>query len=264
MSEKEVICMRLELLQDDETLDDLQIKGIHIIQKKNAFRFGVDAVLLANFAKIRLGMQVIDLCSGTGIIPLIIAGKTAVGHVTGIEIQGDMVDMAKRSVVLNNMQKKLDFIREDITNLKFLKSLIKVDIVTVNPPYKLKNSGIINKNDKNAIARHEIFCTLEDVIKASKILLKDNGKFYMIHRPDRIVDIMYLMRKYNIEPKLIRMVHPSINKAPNMVLIEGRNNGGKFLRWDRSLYIHNENGEYTNEIDKIYGRDRKENYDSSR
>ncbi|WP_446899873.1 tRNA1(Val) (adenine(37)-N6)-methyltransferase [Clostridium sp. LBM24168] len=246
----------MEFLKENETLDDLQLKGIHIIQKKYAFRFGVDSVLLANFVKIKSQMRVIDLCSGTGIIPFIIAGKTSVEHITGIEIQKDMVDMAKRSIAFNKMEQSVSFIQRDIVDLKFLKKLSRVDVITVNPPYKLKNSGIINKNDKNAIARHEIFCTLEDVIRASKVLLKDNGTLFMIHRPDRLVDIMCCMRKYEIEPKLIRMVHPEANKAPNMVLIEGRNNGGKFLKWERPLYIHTKDGGYTDEINKIYGRDR--------
>ncbi|MCH3965372.1 MAG: tRNA1(Val) (adenine(37)-N6)-methyltransferase [Clostridium sp.] len=254
--------MELGFLKEDETLDDLQIKGIHIIQKKNAFRFGVDSVLLANFARIRPKIKVIDLCSGTGIIPFIIAGKTSAEHITGIEIQRDMVDMAKRSIAFNKMEDRISFVDKDITDVGFLKVMSKVDVITVNPPYKLKNSGIINKNDKNAIARHEIFCTLEDVVRASKILLKDNGRFYMIHRPDRLVDIMCCMRKYEIEPKLMRMIHPCTGKAPNMVLVEGRNNGGRFLKWDKPLYIHTEDGGYTEEINKIYGRDRGTVYES--
>lgn len=251
--------MKLELVEDDETLDDLQLNGVYIIQKKKSFRFGVDAVLLANFAKVKPKMSVIDLCSGTGIIPFIIGAKTKASHITGIEIQEDMTDMAERSTVFNDMEQRLKFINRDLCDLKFLKSLPKVDVVTVNPPYKLKNSGIVNENDKNAIARHEICCTLEDVIKAAKVLLKDNGKLYMIHRPDRFVDIMCTMRKYSIEPKFIKMVHPYINKAPNMILIEGQNNGKQFLKWDKPLYIHDEYGGYTEEIDRIYGRDRRDN-----
>ncbi|WP_416175749.1 tRNA1(Val) (adenine(37)-N6)-methyltransferase [Clostridium sp.] len=254
--------MNLELVHEDETLDDLQLNGIHIIQKKCSFRFGVDAVLLANFVKVESNMSVIDLCSGTGIVSFIIIGKKNAKYVTGIEIQDNMVDMAKRSVLLNNMTKRLKFFHGDISDLNLLKTFPKYDIVTVNPPYKLKNSGIINRDDKNAIARHEILCTLEDVVKASKILLKENGRLYMIHRPDRLVDIMYLMREYKIEPKFIRMVHPSFGKPPNMVLIEGRNNGGKFLKWGSPLYIHSKDGGYTEEIEKIYGRDKEDCYES--
>lgn len=242
-------------INEDETLDDLQLKGIHVIQKKKAFRFGVDAVLLANFARIKSGMQVIDFCSGTGIVPFILAGKTNASKITGVEIQEEMVEMAMRSVAFNKLENKVNFINEDLTNIGLLNTLDKVDVVTVNPPYKLKNSGIINDNDKNAIARHEICCTLEDVIIAAKTVLKDNGRFYMIHRPDRMADALYLMKKHRIEPKLIKMVQPNINKAPNMFLIEGQKFGGSFLKWDNTLYVYNEDGSYTEEIDKIYGRD---------
>lgn len=246
--------MNEEWLKSDETLDDLQLKGICVIQKKDAFRFGVDAVLLANFAKVKRGARVIDLCSGTGIIPFILAGKTDADSIIGIEIQEPMVDMAKRSVKFNKLEEKLEFINKDLKDIKFLKGLPKVDVVTVNPPYKLKNSGIINERDENAIARHEICCTLEDVIKASKAVLKDNGRLYMIHRPDRLADIICIMRQYKIEPKLIRMIQPNFKKAPNMVLIEGQNNGGTFLKWEAPLYIYNIEGGYTEEIDRIYGR----------
>lgn len=246
--------MEKNFLKSDETLDDLQLKGICVIQKKDAFRFGVDAVLLANFPRIKRGARVIDLCSGTGIIPFILAGKTEASHIIGIEIQDDMVDMAKRSVSFNKLEDKITFINKDLKDLEFLKKLEKVDIVTVNPPYKLKNSGIINLSDKNAIARHEICCTLEDVVKGAKAVLKDNGRIYMIHRPDRLADIICTMRAYKIEPKLIKMIQPNTKKAPNMVLIEGQNNGGTFLKWEAPLYVYNADGSYTEEIDRIYGR----------
>ncbi|NMM61635.1 tRNA1(Val) (adenine(37)-N6)-methyltransferase [Clostridium sp. P21] len=241
-------------LKEDETLDDLQLKGICVIQKKDAFRFGVDAVLLANFANIKRNATVIDLCSGTGIIPFILAGKTTASQIIGIEIQEEMTEMANRTCKLNNLQDKIKFVNKDLKDLEFIKSLPKVDVVTVNPPYKLKNSGIINPNDKNAIARHEICCTLEDVIKSCKSVLKDNGRMYMIHRPDRLADIICLMRKYKIEPKLIKMIQPNFKKAPNMILIDGQNNGGAFLKWDEPLCVHNLDGSYTEEINKMYGR----------
>ncbi|MDP4144246.1 MAG: tRNA1(Val) (adenine(37)-N6)-methyltransferase [Bacillota bacterium] len=245
------------LIKDDETLDDLQLKGIHVIQKKTAFRFGVDAVLLANYARVKKGSRVIDLCTGTGIIPFIIAGKTEASNITGIEIQSEMVEMSDRTVLYNNLQNRINFINGDLKDLRLLKGLEKSDVVTVNPPYKLHNSGLINPNDKNAIARHEICCKLEDVIIACKTVLKDNGRMYMIHRPDRLVDIMCLMRKHKLEPKSIRMIHPSISKAPNILLIEGQKNGGSFLKWEAPLYIHTEDGGYTDEIEKIYGRDKQ-------
>ncbi|MCD2348383.1 tRNA1(Val) (adenine(37)-N6)-methyltransferase [Clostridium guangxiense] len=244
----------MELIKDDETLDDLQINGIKVIQKKNAFRFGVDAVLLANYAKIKKRARVVDLCSGTGIIPFIIAGKTEASSITGLEIQDELVSMANRTVKYNNFEDKIDFMHGDLKDVELIKGIKKADIVTVNPPYKLYNSGIINKNDNNAISRHEICCKLEDVISACRIILKDNGKLFMVHRPERIADVLCIMRKYKIEPKSIRMVHPSVKKAPNIMLVEGQRDGGRFLRWEEPLYIHNEDGSYTEEIEKIYGR----------
>lgn len=245
----------MEFLRNDETLDDLNIKGIQVIQKKDAFRFGVDAVLLANFAKVRKDARIVDLCSGTGIIPFILAGKTTASNVIGVEIQEELVDMANRSVGFNKLEHKIKFIHGDLKDAELIKSISKVDIVTVNPPYKLQNSGLINLNDKNAIARHEICCTLEDVIIACRILLRDNGRVYMVHRPDRLVDILCTMRKHRIEPKRIRMVHPSVNKAPNIVLIEGQRDGGTFLKWETPLYVHREDGSYTKEITDMYNSD---------
>lgn len=244
------------LIQEDETLDDLDLNGIYVIQKKHGFRFGMDAVLLANFAKIKRNDKIIDFCSGTGIIPFIIAGKNELKSIKGIEIQEEMVDMALRSSEYNSLQDKIDFLCGDLKNEVMLSALEKVDVVTVNPPYKLLNTGIINISNKNAIARHEICCTLEDVINASKMVLKDKGRFYMVHRPERIADIMMLMRKYKLEPKSIRMIQPSVGKAPNLLLIEGQKNGGRFLKWENTLYVYDEKGNYTEEINKIY---RKEN-----
>lgn len=244
----------MEYVREDETLDDLQLDGINIIQKKNAFRFGVDAVLLSYFAKVKKDTKVIDLCTGGGIIPFLLSGKTKASKILGIEIQSEMVEMANRSISLNNLNDRIEIIQGDITNLKLMGQISKADVVTVNPPYKLKNSGIINLNDKNAIARHEICCTLEDVIIAAKIILKDNGKIFMVHRPERLADIFCLMRKHKIEPKRAKMVYPMIGKAPNIVLVEGRKGAGEFLKWEEPIYIHNEDGSYTREIESIYGR----------
>ena len=244
----------MEFIMDDETIDDLDLNGIKVIQKKNAFRFGVDAVLLANFAKIPKGASVIDFCTGTGIVPFILAGKTSASFINGIEIQENMVEMAQRSIMYNKLEKRISFISGDLKDKELLNTLPKVDVVTVNPPYKLKNSGIVNVDDKNAIARHEICCTLEDVIIATMKVLKDNGRMYMVHRPERLADIFCTMRKHRMEPKVIKMVYPSVGKAPNIVLIEGQKYGGQFLKWEPSLYVHDENGDYTDEINKIYGR----------
>ena len=244
----------MDLVREDETLDDLQLNGINIIQKKKAFRFGIDAVLLANYANVKNNHTVIDLCTGTGIVPFIIAGKTKAKKILGIEIQDEFVEMAHRSVEINNLQDRVDFMCADLKDTAALKKLERADVVTVNPPYKLMNAGIKNATDKLTIARHEVMCNLEDVIAASRILLKDNGRLYMVHRPERLADIFCLMRKYKIEPKRVKFVHPSAKKAPNIVLVEGQRDGGSFLKFEEPLYVYDDKGCYTKEIDEIYGR----------
>ena len=244
----------MSFIKEDETLDDLQLKGIHVIQKKDAFRFGIDAVLLSYFANIKNKFEVIDLCTGTGIVPFLITGKYNPKRVVGLEIQGIMVDMAIRSAKLNLLQDKIEFIEGDLKDIKLIKSLGRFDAITVNPPYKLYNSGIINPEENIAIARHEVSCNLEDVIIAARVLLKDSGRLYMVHRPERLVDILSLMRKHKIEPKRIQMVHPNTKKPPNIVLIEGQRDGGQFLRWEDPIYVYDEDGNYSEHINLIYGR----------
>jgi tRNA1Val (adenine37-N6)-methyltransferase len=241
-------------ITQDETIDDLQLKGLNLIQKKDGFKFGIDAVLLSDFACIKTKHRVMDLCTGTGIVPFLIYGKYNPQSVYGLEIQEDMIDMAERSVKLNSLEERVFFLNEDLKNIEFLKKLEKFDVVTVNPPYKLNSAGILNPNDKLAIARHEILCNLEDVISAARVLLKDNGRLFMVHRPERLADIFTLMRKYKIEPKRVKMIHPKLGKAPNIVLVEGQRDGGAYLKWDAPLYVYDENGKYTKEIDLIYGR----------
>lgn len=241
-------------LLENEAIDDLQLKGLHLIQKKSGFRFGVDAVLLADFANVKRKHKVIDICTGTGIIPFLLLGKYEPESIVGLEIQDDMVEMAERSVKLNGVEEKISFVNGDLKDKKLLSELGRFDVLTVNPPYKLNNAGIVNPDDKLAIARHEVLCNLEDVIAAAKKLLKDNGRMYMVHRPERLIDIFELMRKYNIEPKRVRLVHPNSKKAPNIVLVEGQRDGGAYLKWEPSLFVYNEDGTYSDEINKIYGR----------
>jgi len=245
---------KLKYIKQDETIDDLQLEGLNLIQKKDGFKFGIDAVLLSDFAYIKTKHRVIDLCTGTGIVSFLIYGKYNPQSVYGLEIQEDMIDMAERSVKLNSLGEKVFFLNEDLKNIEFLKKLEKFDVVTVNPPYKLNSSGILNPNDKLAIARHEILCNLEDVISAARVLLKDNGRMFIVHRPERLADIFTLMRKYKIEPKRVKMIHPKMGKAPNIVLVEGQRDGGAYLKWEAPLYVYDENGKYTKEIDLIYGR----------
>ena len=241
-------------IKENESIDDLQLKGLNLIQKKDGFKFGVDAVLLSDFATVRSKHRVMDLCSGTGIIPFLIYGKYEAKEICGLEIQDDMVEMALRSAKLNGLEDRVHFVNGDLKDINKLKSMERFDVVTVNPPYKLNNAGIVNPSDKVAIARHEVLCNLEDVIAASRVLLKDNGRVFMVHRPERLADIFTLMRKYKIEPKRVKMVHPKIGKAPNIVLVEGQRDGGAYLKWEAPLYVYNEDGTYTKEIDSIYGR----------
>lgn len=241
-------------MRTDELIDDLQLKGLKLLQKKDNFKFGIDAVILADFTKAKKRDTVIDLCSGTGAIPFLIWGRYETKKIIGIEIQEDMVEMANRSSKINNLSKTISFINRDLKDIDFLKQLDKVDVVTVNPPYKINLAGIKNPSDKLAISRHEIMCNLEEVIVAGKSVLKDNGRIFMVHRPERLADIITLMRKYNIEPKRIRMVHPNTKKPPNIVLIEGQNFGGKFLKWEAPLYVYKDTLEYSDEINEIYNR----------
>ena len=243
-------------INSDESIDDLGLNGLRLIQKNDAFRFGIDAVLLSDFANVKKKHRVIDLCTGTGIVPFLIYGKYSPKEVWGIEIQEEMEEMANRSAILNNVEEIVKFKCGDLKDKNLHKELGRFDVLTVNPPYKLNNAGIVNPNDKLAIARHEILCNLEDVIAAAKRLLNDNGRMFIVHRPERLADIFELMRKYNIEPKRVRMVHPNVNKAPNIVLVEGQRDGGKFLKWEKPLYVYDEDGNFSEEIDIIYGRDR--------
>ena len=238
----------------DESIDDLQLNGLRLIQKQQGFRFGVDAVLLSHFANVKKKNRVIDLCTGTGIVPFLVHGKYNPQEVIGLEIQDDMVEMANRSSKLNNIMDIVKFVHGDLKDKKLLDTLGKFDVVTVNPPYKLNNAGIVNPDDKLAIARHEIMCTLEDVIIAGRKLLKDNGRMFIVHRPERLADIFGLMRKYKIEPKRVRMVQPNTKKAPNIVLVEGQRDGKPFLKWEDTLYVYDDKGNYSEEIDHIYGR----------
>ena len=242
-------------IRSDESIDDLQLDGLRLIQKEKAFRFGVDAVLLSDFANVKYKHRVIDLCTGTGIIPFLIYGKYKPQEVVGLEIQEEMAEMAKRSSILNDASNVVKFYTGDLKDDKLIDSLGKFDVLTVNPPYKLNNAGIINPHDKLAIARHEILCTLEDVIVSARKLLRDNGRMFIVHRPERLADIFGLMRKHNIEPKRVRMVQPNINKAPNIVLVEGQRDGGSFLKWESPIYVYNTDGTYSDTINKIYGRE---------
>ena len=239
---------------ENERIDDLQYKGLKLIQKKDGFCFGADAVLLANFADIRKNDKVLDLGTGTGIIAILISAKTAASSVTGLEIQPEMSEMAERSVKLNSLENKLDIVCGDIKNALQLFGQSKFNAVVTNPPYMNKGGGLLNPSDTMAVSRHELLCTLEDVISVSSRLLAPGGRFAMVHRPERLADIIFLMRSHGVEPKYLRFVHPSPYKKPNMVLVRGMRGGKPQLKVLEPLYVYDETGGYSKEINEIYSR----------
>lgn len=244
--------MNIEL-KENERIDDLEFKNLKIIQNKDGFCFGIDAVLLSDFAKnIKRNSNVMDLGTGTGIISILLCGKTELKKIIGVEVQEQVYDMACRSAKLNDLEDRFQVINENILNLTKNFENNSFDAIVTNPPYKKQNTGIINDEEKKLISRHEILANLEDFISVSNKLLKDKGEFYMIHRPERMVDIFALMRKYKIEPKEVRLVFSNEKSSPKMVLIKGVKNGGEYLKFRENLYIYNDDGTYTDEVLKIY------------
>jgi tRNA1Val (adenine37-N6)-methyltransferase len=242
-------------LRENERIDDLEYKGLNIIQKKDGFCFGIDAVLLSDFAKeIRNNSNVLDLGTGTGILSILLSAKTNLNKIYGIELQKDIANMASRSVKLNNLENKIEIINMDINDLDKKFNINYFDSIVTNPPYKNKNTGKTNDNEYKFISRHETTAELSDFIKISFKLLKDKGTFYMVHRPERLADIIYELRQNKLEPKKIRFVYSNINKEPKLVLIKAVKNGNKFLKVEKPLFIYNENGEYTDEILEIYNK----------
>ena len=223
------------LLKENERIDDLQINNLKIIQNKNGFCFGIDSVLLSDFATgIKDNSKIIDLGTGTGIISILLTAKIKAKEIVGVELQDEVADMARRSVVLNN-----GF----------------YDAIVTNPPYMKTDSGLINENSVKLISRHEVQCTLEDIARISYKMLRNNGELYMVHRPDRLVDIMEIFRKYNLEIKEMRLVYSNYNSQANLVLVKAVKNGRPFLKIKKPLYIYEKDGKYTNEVLKIYNKE---------
>ena len=225
-----------------------------LIQKQNGFKFGIDAVLLVDFAKTARSERTLDLCTGTGIVAMLLSAKTKTPVIDALEIQEEICEMAKRSVSYNKLEGRIHITQGDLKDAANIYGKAMFDKITVNPPYMKCGAGILNDTDTKTISRHEVKCTLEDVISVSASLLKPKGRLFMVHRAVRIADILCLMREYNIEPKLIRMVHPSPYKAANLVLIEGMRGAAADLKIAEPLYVYDENGNYSAEIDRIYGR----------
>lgn len=243
-------------LKDNERIDDLQLNNLKIIQNKDGFCFGIDSVLLSDFAKdIRNNSRVLDLGTGTGILGLLLCGKTKLSKIYGIDIQEDVCDMASRSIKLNNLEDRFEIINKNIKDLKDVFEETSFDAIVSNPPYKKDNSGLKNESETKLISRHEITASLEDFISISAQSLKNNGNIYMVHRPERLSDLFYLLRKYNLEPKKLRLVQSYTNSKPKLILVKATKNAKSFLNIEEPLIIYNKDGSYTDEIFKIYGKE---------
>lgn len=285
-------------IREDEVVDDLEIQGYKMLQKKEGFKFGMDSVLLSDFAKdIKKDSMCVDLGTGTGIISFLLCAKTKLKKIYGIEIQEEIAQMANRSIKLNKLEDRFEILNINIKKIKNKKSKIKnennkkinelnnkkeikkyklkrnkkikkqinyrnkliknsFDVIVSNPPYKKLNTGKINENKIKLISRHEITAGFEDFCETSNYLLKDKGIIYLVHRPERISDILINLKKYKLTPKIIKFVYPKINKSPNMVLIKAVKNANDFLQIEKPLIVYDENSNYTNEILKIYNKDK--------
>ena len=239
-------------INDWERVDDLHRNGYVIIQDPKRFCFGIDAVILSGFAEVKKGEKVMDLCTGTGIIPILLEAKTEGSHFTGLEIQEESVEMARRSVRLNGLEDKVTIDFGDVKNTEALYRASSFDVVTVNPPYMNEGGGLKNGYSPKTIARHEVLCSLEDVVDAAARLLVPQGRLYMVHRPHRLTDIMVTLRNHRLEPKRLRFVHSYADREPVMVLVEAVSNGKRMVKVMPPLIIYKEDGEYTGEIMKIY------------
>ena len=241
------------LIKENERIDDLQRNGYRIIQDPDRFCFGMDAVLLSGFATAKKGDKVLDMGTGTGIIPILMEAKTDAEHLTGLEIQPESADMALRSVQLNGLEDKISIVTGDIKEAKNLFPKASFQVITSNPPYMIGQHGLVNPHSEKAIARHEVLCTLEDVIENAAALLVPGGHFYMVHRPFRLAEIMTTLVKYRLEPKRMQLVYPYIDKEPNMVLIEAARGGKSRLQVEKPLIVYEKPGVYTPEIYDVYG-----------
>jgi tRNA1(Val) A37 N6-methylase TrmN6 len=240
-------------LKEGERLDDLHRNGYKIIQNEKKFCFGMDAVLLSGFARVEEGEIALDLGTGTGIIPILLAGKTKGKHFTGLEIQPESADMASRSVAYNHLEDRVSIIEGDIKEAGKMFRPASFDVITSNPPYMTGQHGLVNPNMEKAIARHEVCCTLEDVISQTAKLLRVGGRFYLVHRPFRLAEIIHMLVEYKLEPKRMKLVYPFVDREPNMVLIEAVRGGKSRITVEKPLIVYKSQGQYTDEIYDIYG-----------
>lgn len=240
-------------LKEGERIDELQRNGYRIIQKSDGFCFGMDAVLLSGFARAKKGDRVLDLGTGTGIIPILMRAKTEASEFKALELLPEMAEMAARSVVLNGLQDTIEIQEGDICRASEIFGAGVFDVVTSNPPYMPVGRGLVNPDDKKAAARHEVFCTFEDVAGEAAKVLKPGGHFYLVHRPSRLAEFFETLRRHKLEPKRMKFVHPYREKEANMVLIDAVKGGKPYLRLEAPVIVYQEAGKYTNEIYEIYG-----------
>jgi len=243
-------------IKPGERLDDLQIKGYEIIQSPGRFCFGMDAVLLSSFAKVKKNECALDLGTGTGILPILLEAKNEGTRYAGLEIQEESADMARRSVIHNKLDHKIEIITGDIKEASGIFGAASFHVITTNPPYMIGEHGLKNDNEALYIARHEALCTLDDILRESARLLKPKGRFYMVHRPFRLAEILGKMSAYGIEPKRMRLVHPYVDKEPNMVLVEGMRGAKPRMTVEPPLIVYEKNGDYTKELLQMYGMER--------
>ncbi|MBR5047012.1 MAG: tRNA1(Val) (adenine(37)-N6)-methyltransferase [Eubacterium sp.] len=239
-----------------ERLDDLQIKGYKIWQKTDGFCFGMDAVLLSDYARVKRDARVMDLCSGSGIVAILLEAKYPLESVTALEYQEAYVEMARRSLQMNGQEGKIRMVQGDVREVRDRYPQDSFDYVTCNPPYMTGNHGKTNEGYEKAISRHEILCSLEDVVRASAWLLKHGGHLVLVHRPFRLAEIIGTLKKYKLEPKRMRLVYPYVDKEPNMVLIDAVKGGRQRITVDPPLIVYQKDGTYTDEIYRIYGMEK--------
>ena len=242
-------------LKENERIDDLEYENLKIIQNSEWFCFGIDSVLLSDFAKnIKMNSTVVDIGTGTGIIPILLSKKSKAKKFYAVEIQNDVAEMAKRSIFLNKLEDKIEIINDNVKNINNYIENNTIDVIVTNPPYKKMETGILNENKQKLISRHEVECNLEDIIKISSKLLKSKGEIYMVHRTDRLAEIISKLRQYSLEPKTIRCIYSNINKESKMILIKAVKNGKEYIKVEKPLIIYKDNGEYTDEILEIYNK----------
>ncbi len=241
-----------DVLLEGERLDDLQ-NGYWLIQDPKKFCFGMDAVLLSGFTRIKPGERVLDLCCGTGIVPILLRAKTQGRDFTGLEIQESCADMARRSVCYNHLEEEIHIVTGDVREASAIFGKASFDVVTCNPPYMIGQHGLVNPQMPKAIARHEILCTLDDVVTQTAAMLKSKGRFYLVHRPFRLTEILELLHRKKLEPKRMRLVYPYVDKEPNMVLIEALSGGKSRLTVEKPLIVYEKPGVYTRELLEEYG-----------